>query len=559
MNKKDSKLSIIPLGGLGEVGRNMTLIECQGKILIVDAGVGFPQEDTPGIDFVIPDISYLKRKKEHVVGMVFTHGHYDHIGALPYLLDGIGRVPMFASDLTREIIMRREKEFVHRTKAEVTPVKAGQTISLPPFKVTFVHQVHNIPANFGLLIETPDGNIFHTGDFKFDDDPVNDRPTDLKDLERVGKKGILLLMSDSTSAEEPGRSLSEKVISQNVEQVIASAKQRIVVATFASLLNRIQQVITSSEKNGRRVAVIGRSMKDNVEIAQQLGYLKVKPGTLIKAEQAAKLPPHELTILCTGSQAESKAALLRIANNEDRHIKLDRGDIIAFSSSVIPGNERTVQALKDRFYRQGLDVVHYNMMDIHAGGHARREELAEMIKTMKPKYLMPVHGYCAMLVNHKKIAVEEGGLPEKNVAVLENGQVLEISPRQMTIGRRIVPAGYVFVDGLGVGDVGEVVLRDRQNLARDGMFVIIVTVDHRTGKVQDSPDIISRGFIYLRQSKQLLKETRQKVTDIVNRSTRGNKKFDVNYIKANIRDDIGAFLFEKTERRPMVLPVVIKV
>ncbi len=558
MAKKDSNISIIPLGGLGEVGRNMTLIEYQKKILIIDAGVGFPQEDTPGIDFVIPDISYLKRKKEDIVGMVFTHGHYDHIGALPYLLDGIGRVPMFASDLTREIIMRREKEFVHRTKADVTLVKAGQTISLPPFKITFVHQVHNIPANFGLLIETPDGNIFHTGDFKFDSNPINDRPADLKELEKIGQKKIMMLMSDSTSSEDPGHSLSEEVISKNIEELVSSTKQRIIVATFASLINRIQHVITSSEKNGRKVAVIGRSMKENVESAQQLGYLKVKPGTLVKPEQAAKLPPNQITILCTGSQAESKSALMRIANNEDRHIKLDKGDVITFSSSVIPGNERTVQALKDRFYRQGLDVVHYSMMDIHAGGHGRREELIQMINLMKPKYFMPIHGYCAMQINHKKIAMEQG-IPEKNIAVGENGQVIEMNSQQMTVGRRVVPASYVFVDGLGVGDVGEVVLRDRQNLARDGMFVIIVTIDHRTGKVQDSPDIISRGFIYLRQSKQLLKETRHKVTEIVNRSTRGSKKVDANYIRANIRDDIGAFLFEKTERRPMVLPVVIKV
>ena len=558
MIKEDSKISIIPLGGLGEVGRNMTLIEYQKKILIIDAGVGFPQEDTPGIDFVIPDISYLKKRKEDIVGMVFTHGHYDHIGAIPYLIDGIGRVPMMASDLTREIIIRREKEFSHRIKADITLVKDKQTVSLPPFKVTFVHQVHNIPANFGLFIETPGGNIFHTGDFKFDANPVNDTPADLKELARIGQKGILMLMSDSTSSEDPGHSLSEKVISENIDQVVFSAKYRIVVATFASLINRIQQVITASEKHGRKIAIIGRSMKDNVEIAQKLGYIKIKPGTLIKPEQASKTPRDQITILCTGSQAESNAALLRIANNEDRHIRLDKGDVVAFSSSVIPGNERTIQALKDRFYRQGLDVIHYNMMDIHAGGHGRQEELAEMIRLMKPKYFMPIHGYSAMLVNHKKIAMDQG-IPEENIAIAENGQVVEISPSQMTIGRRIVPASYVFVDGLGVGDVGEIVLRDRQNLANDGMFVIVVTVNHKTGKVQDSPDIISRGFIYLRQSKQLLKETRKKVVEIVERSTRGDKNFDANYIKANIRDDIGAFLFRKTERRPMVLPVVIKV
>ena len=555
--KKSSKLRIIPLGGLGEVGRNMTLFEWEKKILIVDAGLSFPEEDTPGIDYIIPNTNYLQKRKDDIVGLVFTHGHYDHIGAVPYILDRIGNPKMFASDITRAIIIHREHEFPHRSVPNIRIVKSGTHISLPPFAIDFFHQNHNIPGNLGLVITTPVGKIVHTSDWKFDPAPVNDIPTDFKQLEKIGNEGVLLLMSDSTDAEQPGHSLSEQVINENLKKIISSAKQKIVIATFASLINRIQQIIHCSEEAGRKVVLRGRSIKDNVEIAQSLGYLKVKRGTIISPDKAKKQPSSKLTVLCTGTQAEERSALIKIANEEDPYIKVGPGDTVVFSSSIIPGNERSVQLLKDQFYLKGLEVVHYNMMDIHAGGHAHQEELKQMIRLMHPKFFMPIHGYYSMLMSHKNLALEEK-IPAKNIVVAENGQVIELTPNKIQISQEQVPAHYILVDGLGVGDIGEVVLRDRKNLARDGMFIIIVAINHTTGKIQNSPDIISRGFIYLRRSQKLLGETRQEVISIIQKSIGEKDFFDADYIKANIKDKIGEFLFRRTKRRPIIVPVVIK-
>jgi ribonuclease J len=554
---KSSDLKIIPLGGLGEVGRNMTLFEWQGKILIVDAGLSFPEENTPGIDYIIPNTNYLQKRKKDILGLVFTHGHYDHIGAVPYILDRIGNPRMFASDITREIIIHRESEFPHKSVPNITVVKDGSHITLDPFKISFFHQNHNIPGNLGLVIETPVGKIVHTSDFKFDLSPVNSPATDFKKIEAIGHQGILLLMADSTDAEKEGHSLSEKVISENLEKIILEAKNKVIVATFASLINRIQQIISSSEKAGRKVVIRGRSIQKNVEIAQALGYIKAKGHTIIPPEKAKNYKSSQLTILCTGTQAEERSALIRIASGDDRFIKANPGDRIIFSSSVIPGNERAVQLLKDQFYFKGLDVVHYNMMDIHAGGHAQQEELKKMIRLIKPKFFMPIHGYHSMLMSHKNLASEEG-VNEKNVIIAENGQVIELNNRCFKTGKEKVPANYILVDGLGVGDIGEVVLRDRKNLSQDGMFVIVIAINHKTGALQNSPDIVSRGFIYLRRSQKLLGETRKEVTKILQQSL-GKKDFlDVEYIKDRIREQIGEFLFRQTKRRPIIIPVVIK-
>lgn len=554
---KSSDLKIIPLGGLGEVGRNMTLLEWDEKILIIDAGLSFPEEDTPGIDYIIPNTNYLQARKKDIVGIVFTHGHYDHIGAVPYILDRIGNPKMFASDLTRGIIMHRESEFPHRSVPNIQVVKDGSHISLPPFEITFFHQNHNIPGNLGLIIKTPVGNIIHTSDFKFDLHPVNDTPTDLGKLKAIGEQKVLLLMSDSTDAEVAGHSLSEEIINDNLKKIINSAKQKIIIATFASLINRIQQIIRSSEEAGRKVVLRGRSIKDNVELTQALGYLKIKRGTIIPPEKVKLYDPSRITVLCTGTQAEERSALIKIASEEDRHIKAEPGDRIVFSSSIIPGNERSVQLLKDRFYLKGLDVVHYNMMDIHAGGHAHQEELKKMIQFMKPKFFIPIHGYFSMLMSHKNLALGEG-IPQENIVVAENGQIIKLNAESIKITKESVPSQCVLVDGLGVGDIGEVVLRDRKNLARDGMFIIIVAIDHATGKIQNSPDIISRGFVYLRRSQKLLTETRQEVVKIVERCAGEKKFFDASYIKSSLKDQIGQFLFRRTKRQPIIIPVVIK-
>jgi len=556
--KKQTNLKVIPLGGLGEVGRNMMVLEYEGKILIIDMGFRMPEESMPGIDYIIPNITYLKDRVKDIVGVVFTHGHYDHIGAVPYIIDKIGNPPMFASELTRGIIVKREEEFPNKPKLNITVMKNGEVAKLYPFEVEFFSQNHNIPDDFGLVVKTPLGKILHTSDFKFDESPVNDKPTDFERLRNISKDGILLLMSDSTGAEESGHSLSEQGIGKNLEEIFKKSKGRIIAATFASLINRIQQMITLSEKYGRKVVIEGYSMKTNVEISKELGYLKSKKGTIINAKEIHEYPDSKITIVCTGAQGEGRAVLMRIINKEHPFINLRRGDGVILSSSVIPGNERTVQIMKDSILRQNAKVFHYKMMDIHAGGHAQQEELKEMIRIVNPLFLMPIHGQYSMLVNHGEIA-KEMGFNEKNIIIIENGQVVDLSPKGFTIEKKTIPSNYVMVDGLGIGDVGEVVLRDRHALSKDGMFVIVAAVDRKTGRVQGSPDIISRGFVYLRESKELLKMTRKKVVDIINKATGSGGTVNWNYAKDEIRNKIGEFLYSKTERRPMVLPVIIEV
>ena len=557
---KQDNLKIIPLGGLGEVGRNMTLLEYQGRILIIDMGFRMPEEDMPGVDYIIPSIDYLKNKQKNILGIVFTHGHYDHIGAVPYLIRKIWRekLPIFASPLTRGIILKRQEDFSHETKLKINEVYDGSRIELGPFKIEFFRQNHNIPDNLGLFIQTPIGNILHTSDFKFDQNPVNDLPTNFEKLRGIGKRKILLMLSDSTDAEEEGHSLSEKEILKNLEEIFKSVHGRIIAATFASLINRIQQIITLSEKYGRKVCLEGYSMKTNVEICKHLGYIKAKRETFINSKQIENYPTSQITILGTGAQGESEAVLMRIVTKEHSFIRIKKGDTIIFSSSVIPGNERTVQFMKDEFLRQGAKVFHYKMMDIHAGGHAKKEELKEMLKIMKPKFFMPIHGQYSMLVAHSQLT-KEMGIPEKDVVVAENGQIINLNQKRIFIEREKALSDYVMIDGLGIGDVGQVVLRDRQMLAEDGMFVIVVIVERQTGKVRGSPDIISRGFVYLRESKELLRDTRKRVIEIVERATGTGGAVNWSYIKDEIRNKIGQFLFSRTQRRPMILPVVIEV
>jgi len=553
-------LKIIPLGGLGEVGRNMTLLEYNGAILIMDVGFRMPEEDMPGIDYIIPNSEYLKNKQKNIEGVIFTHGHYDHIGAVPYLIKDIWTpgLPIFASPLTKGIILKRQEEFPEQPKLKIEEVKDGSKIKLGPFGIEFFSQNHNIPDNLGFFIETPIGNIINTSDFKFDENPINDKPTDFRKLEEFSKRGVLLLMSDSTGAEQEGHSLSEQDISQNLEEIFQKSKGRIISATFASLINRIQQIITLSEKYNRKVVIEGYSMKSNIEITRELGYLKVGKGTIISSKEMDSYPDSRITIICTGAQGEGSAVLMRITQKEHPRVQLRKTDDIILSSSVIPGNERTVQILKDDILRQGAKVFHYKMMDIHAGGHAQIEELKLMIGIMKPFFFMPIHGQYSMLIANSQLA-EEMGVAKENIIVAENGQIIELSKDKFSIDKKGVNSSYIMVDGLGIGDVGEVVLRDRHVLAKDGMFVIVAIIDRMTGRVKGSPDIISRGFVYLKESKDLLKETRKKVITIVNHSVGSGGVVNWVYVKDEIRDKIGQFLFSKTKRRPMILPVVIEV
>ncbi len=560
--KIEDTLRLIPLGGLGEVGRNMTLLEYKNSILIIDMGFRMPEETMPGIDYIIPDISYLLENKRYknVVGVVITHGHYDHIGAIPYIWNRIGNPPIYAAPLTKGIILKRQDEFKDQPKLDVNEVKDGSKIKLDVFEIEFFKQNHSIPDNMGLLIRTPVGNIVHTSDFKFDNFPVNEKPTDFKKLESIAENGIHLLMCDSTGAEEPGHSLSEKDIFENMDKIFAGAKGRIIIATFSSLINRIQQAVTLSEKYNRKVGFIGHSMKSNVEVTKKLGYLKSQKGTLLKkVAEVNDLPDNQVTILCTGAQGEENAGLMKIATGEHQSIKIKPGDTIVFSSSVIPGNERSVQILKDDFIRQKANVFHYKMMDIHAGGHAQRDEIKEIVNIMKPKFFMPIHGQFSMLFANARLVEDECGYKEDQTILADNGNIINITKDKVFIDNKSVSAEYIMVDGLGIGDVGEVVLRDRQMLAKDGIFVIIAVVNRKTGKVQESPDIISRGFVYLKESKDLLYQARKKVIATIEKSTTSGQVTNWTYIKDAIRNNLSDFLFQKTQRRPMILPVIIEV
>ncbi len=546
------------MGGLEEIGRNMMLLEYGKDIIVIDMGLQFPEEDMPGIDYIIPNTAYLKDKKEKIRGVIITHGHYDHIGAIPHSIGRLGNPPIYASPLTAGIIRKRQEDFYRAPKLDIHEIKKTDKIELGCFKIGFFHVNHNIPGGFGLVIDTPVGRIVHTGDFKFDHSPIGDEPIDISRITQIAKKGVLLLMSDSTSAEKPGNSISEKEIQDNLEVIFKETAGRIIIATFASLISRIQEVINLAEKYGRKVAVDGFSMKTNVEIAKKLGYLKSQKGTLIKISRANDYPDEKVVVLCTGAQGENNAVLMRIVNQEHKHIKVQKNDAIVFSSSVVPGNERTVQNLKDMLWRQGARVYHYQMMDVHAGGHGQEEDLKVMINLVKPKFFMPIHGSYYMLKLHGEIA-ESIGIPSKNILIGGNGKVILLNEKSIKLSEEVVPSNYVMVDGLGVGDVGQVVLRDRQAMAEDGMFVVIAVIDSKTGRVRGEPDIISRGFVYLRESKELLDQTRKKIKEIVNHSSSPEHTTNWSYVKENIRDKIGQFLYTKTQRRPMVLPVVIEI
>lgn len=556
--KAAKKLRIIPLGGLEEVGRNMTLFEYGNEIIIVDMGLQFPEEDMPGIDYIIPNINYLKGKEQNIKGVFITHGHYDHIGAIPHLMPKLGNPPLFTAALTAGLIKRRQEDYPNGHSLNIKVVNFESRVALGSFRVEFFHVNHSIPDTLGIAIHTPEGLIVHTGDFKFDNSPTTDKPADIGRIASLGAQNVLVLLSDSTGAEKPGYAISEYEIQKTIDDVFSKATGRVIVATFSSLVSRVQQIITISEKYGRRVAIDGYSMRTTVEIANKLGYLKIKKGTLIKPEQISNYPEDKVSLMCTGAQGEGKAVLMRIVNGEHRFVRIKKDDTVIFSSSVVPGNERTVQNLKDQLFRQGANVIHYQMMDVHAGGHAQIEDLKMMINLIKPKFFIPIHGNYYMLKLHAKIA-ESVGIPAANAIVAGNGKVVEFTKNSAMMTREKIPSNYVMVDGLGVGDVGNVVLRDRQQMSKDGMFTIIVIVDSKTGKVVGTPDIISRGFIYMKGSMDLINETKDKVTEIVNKKSSAEHNTNWAYVKDNIRDHIGQFLFNRTQRRPMVLPVVIEV
>lgn len=558
-NFSKKTLRVIPIGGLEEIGRNMTAYEYGNDIVIVDMGLMFPEENMMGIDYIIPNTEYLEKNKKKIRGVIITHGHFDHIGAIPHIAHKIGNPPIYATELTKAMILKRQEDFKSQSPLNVKTIRKIDRIVLGSFKIEFFHVNHTIPDSIGVVLHSPIGTIVQTGDFKFDHSPVGDAPADISKIARLGSENILALLSDSTNAAIEGYSISESTIRDNLDQIFMKTKGRLIVATFSSLISRIQQIAELSEKHGRKLAIEGYSMKSNVEIARELGYINANRSTFIDIKQVNNYPDSKVVILCPGAQGESNSALMRIVNGEHRYTQIHKGDTVIFSSSVIPGNERSVQGLKDTLYMKEAEVIHYKMMDIHASGHGNQEDLKMMINLVRPKYLIPVHGTYYMRKIHGKLG-EKVGISEKNVFLGENGQIIEFDYRRNgKLSSEKVPSSYVMVDGLGVGDIGNVVLKDRQMLAKDGMFVIITTVNKKTKKVVGEPQVISRGFIYVKENFDLVNATKKRLKKIIEKSTKESPKPKWDKVKNSIRDDIGQFLFQKTQRRPIVLPVIIEI
>ncbi|MCF6460053.1 ribonuclease J [Clostridium sp. Cult3] len=554
MARKPNKLKIIPLGGLGEVGKNITVFEYRDDIVIVDCGMSFPEDEMLGIDVVIPDISYLFKNREKIRGIVLTHGHEDHIGALPYTLKKMN-LPIYGTKLTLGLVENKLKE--HRlNNVELNEIKAGDIIKLGCFKIEFIKTSHSIPDSVALAIDTPVGMVVHTGDFKIDYTPINDNLIDLHKFAEIGSKGVLVLLADSTNVERPGYTMSERTVGATFNDIFLKAPQRIIVATFASNVHRIQQVIDAAEMFNRKVVLSGRSMINTTNVARDLGYLRMKEDTIIDINDMDKYPSNEIVILTTGSQGEPMSALTRMAFSEHRKIELVPEDLVVISASPIPGNEKTVSGIINRLMEIGTKVIYESLADVHVSGHACAEELKLMHTLLQPKYFIPIHGEFRHLKRHGELA-HELGMPRDNIFLARNGSVIEFTKNSASIGQS-VQAGNILVDGLGVGDVGNIVLRDRKHLSEDGLIVVVVTMSKQDGKVIAGPDIISRGFVYVRESEDLMEESRKVVRDVL---TECEKRHITDWatLKSNIRDALRGFLYEKIKRNPMILPIIMEV
>jgi ribonuclease J len=542
-NKQNgAKFRITPLGGLGEVGKNMMAYEYGENILVVDTGIMFPENDMLGIDYIIPDFQYLIENQHKVRGIIVTHGHEDHTGAINHVLEEIN-VPIYATPLTRGLLEVKLSRGKLLDKAQLNTVQAGETVQIGPFTVEFFHVCHSIPDGVGLGITTPAGLVVHTGDYKFDHTPVDNWPTDYAKLAEFAGRGVLVLLADSTNADKPGWTPSERVIDPAFDEVFRTAKGRIIVASFASLISRMQQVVNAANRHGRKVAFAGMSMVENAKMARKLGYLDIPDGVLVNLDQALKMRPKEVTLMSTGTQGEPSSIMGRLSTGTNRQFDINPGDTIILSSHPIPGNEESVNRTINRLFRRGANVIYESIAPVHVSGHASQEEMKLLLNLVKPEYFIPIHGELRHLKQHAVMA-KEVGIPGERIAVIENGQIVEFEDGEMHLGERI-PGGYIFVDGAGVGEVGPSVVREREVLARDGFVMVNLTLDRHSSRLVVEPEIITRGFVYAREAEELLEDTRQLVIDTVNSASNGKMQKD-------LEQTLKSFFYSKTKRRPMI-------
>lgn len=549
------ELTVVPLGGCGEIGRNMSVLSYDGESVAIDCGISFPEEEMLGVDLVLPDVSYITDGDRRLLGLLITHGHEDHVGAIPYLLPRLGNPPIYATRLTMGLIEVKLREHKLIDSARLHVVHPGDVVELGPFRAEFFRMSHSIPDAAAIAVRTPIGTVFHSGDYKFDHTPVGTYPTDFGRLAELGREGVLLFMGDSTRIESSGYTPSERVITATFDRVFADAPGRIIISTFASLISRIQQVLDTAKLWDRKVAFVGRSMVNNVTMSLDLGYLHAEPDLIITVDDLRKMPDEHVVVMTTGAQGEPTSGLTRMANGDHRQIAIKPGDTVVISASPIPGNATLIARTINNLFRLGANVLYHGIADVHVSGHAAQEEQKLLMRLLNPKFFMPIHGEYRHLALHKRLA-EQMGIPPENVIVAEDGDIV------VTDGETIkreghTSAGYVFVDGLGVGDVGEVVLRDRRVLSQDGIAIVVVTVDKQTGRIIAGPDLISRGFVYVRESGDLIEDARQHVLSAM--ASGGGEMSEWNFVQTRLKEVLSRFLYDRTRRRPMILPVVMEV
>ncbi|WP_438312923.1 ribonuclease J [Sporosarcina sp. FA9] len=557
MSTFDEKLSVFALGGINEIGKNMYVLEYADDIFVIDCGSKFPDESLLGIDLIIQDISYLKENQEKIRALLITHGHEDHIGGIPYLLKQIN-IPVYATRLTLGLIELRLKEHGLLRNTELNLITSDSSLEFNEIGITFFKTNHSIPDCVGIVFQTPEGTVVHTGDFKFDFTPVNNENPDINKMAEIGDSGVLLLLSESTNAERPGFNSSESLIGGHIEEAFRKAKRKVFISTFASNVHRVQQVVDAAQKTNRKLALLGRSMVNVVSVASELGYLTIPEGMLIEKHEVKKMDSEKVVILCTGSQGEPMAALSRLSTSNFRQVEIDPGDTVIFASSPIPGNEKSVSSIIDNLFLLGAKVIYGpgSSTGMHVSGHAFQEELKLMLTLMKPKYFIPIHGEYRMLHHHRLLA-ESVGVERKNIFIINNGDVVDFN-NQSARQTRDVESGNVFVDGLGIGDVGKVVLRDRKLLSEEGMLVIVITINKRDGQLVSNPDTVSRGFVYSRDSEELMDEVNQLIIDSIQKSetSSGSRR---NVLKQTVKKSVETFLYDRTKRRPMILPIIIEI